>query len=104
MCAKRNAPPILNTLEELLQGHPEAYLDVAVHTAEGGMQVESDRAYMTEAARRWLVSGKLADDEAERVKAVWLDGAYRSALNVPRSRRDELRRLVLPRSQVEAGI
>lgn len=92
---KTRYQPILNTLELLLQGHPEEFLDIRAG------QPESDRAAMTHAATTWLGRSVLQPDERDRIRAVWIDGEYRSPLNVNRERREELRALVVPRRRAD---
>lgn len=90
--AKREYAPLLNTLELLLQGGPQQFMDVAVDK-----QPESDRAAMVRAARSWVGNEHLTPQERARIQAVWLDGQHRPSLNVDRERREHLLALIAPR-------
>lgn len=82
----------LSIIELLLQGHPGEFLPTW-HEALPGSDVRhgvSDRQLMIEAAERWSTSMVLNDEERDRIRSVWLEGAYRSPLNLDTARRDEL--------------
>jgi hypothetical protein len=89
---KRTYTPILNTLELLLQDGPWGYMDVPTSD-----QPESDLAAMKRVAGNWVGNEHLTPEERDRIQAVWLDGTFRPPLNVDRTRREELRSLIVPR-------
>lgn len=93
----------LTVVELLLQGHPGEFLgewyadQVNAHVDEG----VSDRELMRRAAQRWLGNPSLTAEERDRIHAVWIEGTYRTPLNITTGRRDELRGLLV-RARVPA--
>lgn len=87
MTVARTPTVRLSTIELLLTGHPTEFLDIAV-----GDQHTSDRQRLTAAAGRWIGVQALADEERERIAAVWTAEApeYRPPLVVTRQRREQL--------------
>ena len=90
--ARGRNPLRLTVLELLLQGHRGEWMPHWFESQEGAdvRRGVSDLELMMEAARSWSTNLTLTSEERDRIREVWLEGTYRSPINLETGRRDEL--------------